>query len=223
MGFQAIETAPVSSVADMVTTLATSEGTAAHRYVESSELLTGRHATRNLADAVHYLCVLHARLPGVLDHAAARVGAGPARAWIAAAVDAFQHERLYLTRLSVAAGPLPSTPGQAETEATVQQQQASLAVLAQSERRGCALGAAAAMTLDWRSIRRVMDAAGVRLGLPIENSTLPDAKATHAVLAAAADSPATERAIRFGAQQLYAQHRGLWDLLEARQVARGTD
>jgi hypothetical protein len=34
-------------------------------------------------------------------------------------------------------------------------------------------------------------------------------------------SPAMERAISFGAQQILAQHRGLWDLLEARQLARG--
>jgi hypothetical protein len=35
------------------------------------------------------------------------------------------------------------------------------------------------------------------------------------------DGPAMERAISFGAQQLFSQHRGLWDLLEARCVARG--
>jgi hypothetical protein len=35
-----------------------------------------------------------------------------------------------------------------------------------------------------------------------------------------ADSPSFERAMSFGAQQLLAQHRGLWDLLEARQAAR---
>ncbi len=29
-----------------------------------------------------------------------------------------------------------------------------------------------------------------------------------------------ERAMLFGAQQLFAQHRGLWDLLEARASAR---
>jgi hypothetical protein len=29
-----------------------------------------------------------------------------------------------------------------------------------------------------------------------------------------------ERAMLFGAQQVFAQHRGLWDLLEARTSAR---
>jgi hypothetical protein len=36
----------------------------------------------------------------------------------------------------------------------------------------------------------------------------------------AAGTPAIERAILFGAQQLLVQHRGLWDLLEARAEAR---
>jgi hypothetical protein len=35
-----------------------------------------------------------------------------------------------------------------------------------------------------------------------------------------AGTPATERAITFGAQQLLAQHRGLWSLLDARASAR---
>ena len=32
--------------------------------------------------------------------------------------------------------------------------------------------------------------------------------------------PSAERAMAFGARQLLAQHRGLWDLLEARASAR---
>jgi hypothetical protein len=33
-------------------------------------------------------------------------------------------------------------------------------------------------------------------------------------------APSAERAMQFGAQQLLLQHRGLWDLLEARRDAR---
>lgn len=223
MGSRAIDTARTETVAEALTTLARAEGTAAHAYVESSVLLTGRHATRNLADAVHHLCVLHGRYPGVLDHAVGRVTDDRARKWLGEAIDAFNFERGYLTRLAVAAGPVPSTPRQAEAETMVGQQRHSLATLAQSERNGCALGAAVALVLDWHSVRRVMDAAGVRLGLAIENPALPNAAETRAVALAAATSPAVERAIRFGAQQLFAQHRGLWDLLEARQAARGDE
>ena len=49
---------------------------------------------------------------------------------------------------------------------------------------------------------------------------LPDADETVAIVASAATSPGMERAIGFGAQQLFAQHRGLWSLLEARAEAR---
>lgn len=220
---RAIETARAGGVAEALATLAAAEGTAAHAYVESSELLTGRHATRNLADAVHHLCVLHGRYPGVLEHAVGKVTEAAPRRWLSDSIDAFQLERGYLTRLAVAAGPVPSTPGQAQAETMVGQQRHSLATLAQSERAGCALGAAVAMVLDWHSIRRVMDAAGVRLGLAIENPALPGAAETRAVALAAAATPPVERALRFGAQQLFAQHRGLWDLLEARQAARGDE
>ena len=40
------------------------------------------------------------------------------------------------------------------------------------------------------------------------------------IVAALSDSSALQRAMGFGAQQVFAQHRGLWDLLEARASAR---
>ena len=43
----------------------------------------------------------------------------PARDWLAHASEAFERERLYLVRLTSAVGPLPSTPGAAETEASL--------------------------------------------------------------------------------------------------------
>src|SRR3546814_5364652 len=47
-------------------------GSAAHAYPAAAALLGGTEAWRNLADAVHFLCTLHGRLPGVVDHAAER-------------------------------------------------------------------------------------------------------------------------------------------------------
>ena len=35
-----------------------------------------------------------------------------------------------------------------------------------------------------------------------------------------ASSPTVERAMLFGAEQLLLQHKGLWDILEARALAR---
>ena len=50
--------------------------------------------------------------------------------------------------------------------------------------------------------------------------TLPDLRDTARLAGAVADTPAAERAMLFGAQQLVAQHSGLWDLLEARAASR---
>lgn len=175
---------------------------------------------RDIADAAHYLCFLHGRQPGVIEHAALHSDFPTARDWLAEAAAGFAQERAYLVALASAAGPRPSTPGQAETEAAVAAQRHALTVLAQSERRGCALGAAIALTLDWQAMRASLDRAATRLGLAHTPLVLPDAAATAAVVAMLARDRATERAMRFGVDQFLAQHRGLWDLLEARSEAR---
>ncbi|MEY2927932.1 MAG: hypothetical protein RL367_2409, partial [Pseudomonadota bacterium] len=54
----------------ILSTLVDAEGTGAHRYTVSHDLLAGTHAPRNLADIVHHICILHGRHPGVADHAA---------------------------------------------------------------------------------------------------------------------------------------------------------
>ena len=53
-----------------------------------------------------------------------------------------------------------------------------------------------------------------------ELSALPDEASVVAVIDAASDTPASERALGFGSEQLLLQHRGLFDLLEARAEAR---
>ncbi len=194
-------------------------GSATHAYFGGTALKAGPDATRNLADAIHFLCALHGRHPGIVDHAAGRIVEPGARDWLAEAVDAMAAERHHLTRLSVAAGPAPSTPGGAGSETAILAQRSALATLAQSDRRGCALGAALAFAADWHAIRTILDGAGRKLGFELPPNRLgsPD------VLAAVADEAGrtAERALLFGAQQLALQHRALWDLLEARHQARG--
>ena len=58
-------------------------------------------------------------------------------------------------------------PGGAGSETAILAQRAALATLAQSDRRGCALGAALAFAADWASIRTVLDAAAKRLGVDL--------------------------------------------------------
>jgi hypothetical protein len=101
-------------------------------------------------------------------------------------------------------------------------QRHALDMLARSERSGCALGAALALALDWRSIRAVLDVAARRVSIEPQACILPSEDETRTVAMIVAETSAYERAMVFGAQQLLAQHRGLWDLLEARHLARAT-
>ncbi|HTU12592.1 MAG TPA: hypothetical protein VMG08_17005 [Allosphingosinicella sp.] len=193
-------------------------GSATHPYFGSPALLSGPEAARNLADAVHLLTALHGRHPGVIDHAATRTVDPAGRAWLVAAAQAAAQERALLTRLAVAAGPIPSTPGGGGSEAAIQAQRGALSTLAQSDRRGTALGAALAFASDWAPVRRVVvEAAAKRLGVEVAPNGLGDETRLRAI---ADEAGASERALLFGAQQLALQHRALWDLLEARAQAR---
>jgi len=99
-------------------------------------------------------------------------------------------------------------------------QRHAIEMLAQSERNGCAVGAAMAVMLDWAAIRRVLDSAARRFGVEPPHFAAADAAPLAAVADAFADSPGIQRALHFGAEQIMVQHHGLWDLLEARQQAR---
>jgi len=220
MASASVETAAGPSTGALLMARLAEHGSAAHPYAVSPLLLRAPSAGRDLADLIHFLCVLHGRYPGLVDHAAARVVEPEARTWLTGATYAFAGERAYLARLAVAAGPLPSTPGAAGSDAAVLAQRHAMETLAASERRGCALGAAMAVVLDWAAIRRCLDAAATRLGV---DSPLYPAAERDAVVQLAdsyAATAAVQRALLFGAQQILIQHHGLWDLLEARQQAR---
>ena len=195
-------------------------GSARHPQLTSLLAASGPNAARDLADAVHLLCHLYGRHPGLIDLALQAGAASPARDWLKDAADSFERERLYLVRLTASVGPQPSTAGAAETEASLLAQRHALETLATSERRGCALGAATALVEDWRSVRRLLDRAAGRAGLDVPASTLPDEESVAQAIHAGADTPGAERALAFGSEQLLLQHRGLLDLLEARAEAR---
>ncbi len=205
--------------AEIIGALLSADGGKNHPYIACSIFARGRDGARDLADAVHLISSLHGAQNGIIDLARARPASEGARVWLKAAADAFDAERAYLMRTVVAAGPLPSTPGHAGCEAAVAGQRHALEMLARSERNGCALGAAVALVLDWRGIRAVIDASAQRFGIALIPPALPSMRQTMAVVEEA-ESVAVERAMMFGAQQLLVQHRGLWDLLEARSEAR---
>lgn len=216
-----IDKAGSAAIGERLLACVDEHGSAAHPYIRSDALLRGPHASRNLSDAVHFLCMLHGRHPGVIDHAANRCVEPETRSWFNAATAAFAEERAFLARLSFAVGPTPSTPGAGDSESTVLGQRHAIEMLAQSERKGCALGAAVAVVIDWDSIRPVLNAAAMRFGLDVPVSKLCFAGEVAALAEAAITTPPLQRALLFGANQIVLQHRGLWDLLEARQHARG--
>lgn len=218
MPIDSVQIARLGGAWSAIGALAASDGSATHPYLR--KLAENLEPLRDLADAAHYLCLLHGRHPGVVDHALLHANQPAERGWIEASADAFVGERAYLVRIVAAAGPLPSTPGQAESESAAHAQRHALDMLAQSDRTGCATGAAVALVLDWAVIREVLDAAAERLGIVRAVNTLPLPAETVTVVDALARDMAVERAMLFGAQQVFAQHRGLFDLLEARASAR---
>jgi hypothetical protein len=216
MLLQATSTNRAEGVWQVLAALADADGSAAHPAVAA--LLVPTAAKRDLADAIHAICTIHGRY---LFDDVALAEAESAAGWFATVARAFTTERTYLAHLTAAAGPLPSTPGQAAADAAFASQRHAFDMLAASSRKGCAVGAALALILDWHVIRDVLDAAAERFGVTVPPRALPGIGEIAAFTDSIADTAATQRAIAFGAQQVFAQHRGLWSLLEARASARG--
>lgn len=196
------------------------QGSAGHPHCLYLATASGAESSRDLADAVHLFCSLYGRYPGLVELALANCQEGPVRKWLMEASDAYERERLLLVRLTSTVGPLPSTPGAAETEATLVGQRHAIETLARSERRGCALGAATALMGDWPAIRTFLNHAADRVGIQTPPMMLPDAHSIASVIDGGCDGIAAERALGFGGEQLLLQNRGLFDLLEARKHAR---
>src|SRR4051812_24746495 len=212
---------PAVSVAETQLARVADDGCARHNYLNLLLEASRRHSGRDLADAIHLLCSLHGRYPGLIEIALQRCPKGPVQGWLTRASEGFERERLYLVRLTSAVGPLPSTPGAAETESSLVAARHALETLAMSERNGCALGAATALVGDWWPIRRLLDRAAARAGVEAPAPSLPDETSVIDVIDRAAESEAASRALAFGGEQLLLQHRALLDLLEARAEARG--
>lgn len=212
---------PKLSVASAHAARLAAAGSAFHPYVEDLACSDTGVIPRDFDDLVHLLCSLYGRPPGLIDLALGLCSSGEIHDWLSDAADAFERERLYLVRLTSAVGPLPSTPGNAETEAALVAQRHALETLARSERTGCSLGAASALVADWRAIRPLLDRTAARVGVASPAMALPDEGSIAAILdLCGTSSMAVERAIRFGSEQLLLQHRALFDLLEARCDAR---
>ena len=174
----------------------------------------------DLADAAHFLCLLHGRYPGLIDYAATRSADPQVGKWLARACEGFVGERALLAKLTVAAGPITSTPGQDKCTPAIIHLRGALNALSQSDREGCALGAAFALVLDWFMIRDVLDVIGQRTGLEPRPTTLPSRDETLELGAQLGSNRSIGRAMGFGASQMLVQHRIFWDMLGERAQAR---
>lgn len=179
--------------------------------------------TAAVADIAHFLCVLHGRHPGVVDHASGKTTEVAAREWFVKAMDGFASERAFLTKLTVSAGPITGVSTNDQSNATLMAQRKSLELLSQSDRSGCALGASLALVADWQSIRPVLEQIALRLDVEPRQWPLPSVEKTEALYEQQCHSANMERAINFGVDQVLSQHRGLWQLLDARCKARAFD
>lgn len=174
----------------------------------------------DLADAAHYLCLLHGRYPGLIDYAATRCANPLVGQWLTQACEGFVGERALLTRLTVAAGPITSTPGQDRCTPAIISLRSALNALSQSDRQGCALGAAFALVLDWQAVRAVLDLIAQRTGLDVRPSSLPIPENTMQIAQELSAESAVARAMGFGASQMLLQHRQFWDMLDERAAMR---
>lgn len=200
--------------------LALTDGSATHPWVARLLGADGPCAMRDFADLSHFLCVLHGRKPGVFDHVAECAAGSAQEAQLAALAAAFAPERAFVTRVAVASGPAPSTPGGAQVEQAVGAQAHAIDMLSMSERQGCGIGAAVALLLDWAALRPLLERTAERCGVPVPPCRLPGERDAAALLDSVGDGRSTSRALLFGAEQLLAQQRGLLDLLKARADAR---
>ena len=201
--------------------LVANSGSASHPTIVAALADLRNLSSADLSDIAHFLCVLHGRYPGLIDHAARKIVDGAAREWILHTGNAFAEERAFLSRLTAAAGPAPSTIGDEKCTAAFAMQSRALEMLASSDRQGCPAGAAVAFVEDWLTVRAMLEAMAERFALKVPPHSFPNsARNARLVDALIAEGQAQERALFFGADQLLLQQQSFWNLLAARSVSR---
>jgi len=171
-----------------------------------------------LADIAHFLHISHGRHPGIIDFAAQKIVDDAARSWLITAIDGLAAERALLNRLTVTAGPIRRLNGQDKVNSLVEGQARSFQMLATSDRKGCPAGAAIAFVVDWHQTRLLLDLVTTGVGLDPLQLSLPSVTACIQLARELDDNGTCRRAMYFGAQQMLALQRGLWQLIVARHL-----
>jgi hypothetical protein len=92
-------------------------------------------------------------------------------------------------------------------------------MLATSDRKGTAAGAAVAFVLDWQATRPLLDRVAISLGIEAPTCALPDQQNSLSLIRDLASSSTVQRAMLFGCEQMLAQQKGLWQLISTRHQA----
>lgn len=171
-----------------------------------------------VADIAHFINVSHGRHPGIVDHAAHKIADDAARKWLIKAIDGFAIERSFMNALTVAAGPERRHQGENKVAALIAGQARNFEMLASSERKGCPAGAALAFVIDWHRSRPVLEAVALHVGMDVPPVALPCINECTDVAENLGTTDNYRRAMRFGAEQILAQQRGLWRLIAARHI-----
>jgi hypothetical protein len=171
-----------------------------------------------VADVAHFMNISHGRHPGIVDHAAHKIVDDAARKWLIRSIDGFAVERAFLNALTVAAGPERRHQGENKVAALILAQSKNFKMLATSDRKGCPAGAAIAFSIDWQLSRPLLAAVALHTGLDVPPCTLPDISECADLAEKLGATESYRRAMRFGAEQILAQQRGLWQLVAARHT-----
>ncbi len=171
-----------------------------------------------IADIAHFINISHGRHPGIIDHAANKIVDDVARKWLVEAIDGFAAERRFLNALTVAAGPIRRHIGQDKITALIAGQSKNFEMLATSDRRGCPAGAALAFVIDWQQTRPLLERIALHIGMEPSSPSLPSVQDCTTLVNGLSNDDAQSRAMGFGAQQMLAQQRGLWQLIAARHA-----
>ena len=83
------------SVAEAQLARVAGEGCARHPHLLALIESSGPSSGRDLADAVHLLCSLHGRYPGLIELVMSCCPSGDVQHWLTRAAEGFERERLY--------------------------------------------------------------------------------------------------------------------------------
>ncbi|EMD82582.1 DUF6975 family protein [Pacificimonas flava] len=176
-----------------------------------------------IADAVHFLTILHGEMPSLLDALAA--DNGDLEDPLKQAAARFSDDRVWLAGLAASSGIYPGLQGLTSAETVVRNIRSAMLTLARSQRDGCGLGVALGFLIDWPGLRAALDAAGAavfaaRWAAPAESWPGDALLALTALAAPRFQEIGSRRAIAFGAGQFVQIHAQLLELVETRAAVR---